>query len=69
MCNPRAALRVVWCGPRGIVHDLEMPFQMNYIPHFVVPLISQYLPQPFAFDQRFAALQVHEQGPATFLIT
>ena len=33
--------RVVWCGPRGIVHDLELPFQINYIPHFSMPVIPQ----------------------------
>ena len=64
-----AARRVVWCGPRGFVHDLEMPFQMSYIPHVFVALIHNHLLQAFAFDQRFTILQVHEQGPATFLIT
>jgi len=38
MCNPRPAgrtlaRRIVWCSPPGFVHDLEMVFQINYIPN------------------------------------
>ena len=38
------------CGPRGIVHDLETVFQMNYIPHCFVPLISQLFTTSFCIS-------------------
>jgi len=63
-----AARRVVWCGPLGIVHNLEMVFQMNCIPHFFVPLISQLFTTSFCISSEvyITPLQGHEQGPATF---
>jgi len=60
------ARRVVWCGPRGFVYDLEMVFQINYIPQFFVLLISQSFTTSFCTYQRFAALEVHEQRTVTF---
>jgi len=62
-----ATRRLVWCGRRGIVHDLEMIFkhELPYIPHFFVLLLSQSFTQALALYQRFTALEVVEQRPVT----
>jgi len=46
--NQTCANRGPHCGPRGIVHDLEMVFQMNCIPQVFVLLISQSFATSFS---------------------
>ena len=68
MCNPQpAALFGAACMVLFMI--LKWYFKLTIFLTFSCHSFQNYLPQAFAFHQRFTALQVHEQGPATFLIT
>jgi len=65
MCNPRDALRLAWLclwSWNGISNKLYSSIFSCYSFH-------NHLPQAFALDQRFAALEVREQRTVTFFIT
>jgi len=57
MCNQRAALFMI----------LKWYFKWIILLTFLCNSLHNHLPQTFALDQRFTALEVHERRPVTFL--
>jgi len=67
MCNPQrlgsiVVRQVVWCSPHGIVHNLKMVFKRIIFLNFLCHSFHNHLPQAFALNERFVALEVHKQN-------